>query len=127
MVAGFPVLDRETDRFCNALLLEISALDRRLSKALTRRLEKVPRYAGQSLPRKLAKVAIVYEEYYPLYERAASYLRALPEWRSFPPDHRVSAIYRNVYRLISDVRYPGSVESKYEKYQKMEHQTFLWK
>jgi len=121
VVAGIAELDRETDRFCNALLSEISTLDRQLSKALTRRLEKVPNYAGRKLPRKLAKVAIVYEEHYALYERAASYLRALPEWRSFPPDHTVSAIYRNVYNLISEVRYPGSVESKYEEYEKYEH------
>lgn len=104
-------IDKDTDAFCNALLKEIADLDRPLSKHLTQRVKNSPQLKGQKILRKLGKVAIVHEEHRILYERAVENLRALPEWRSPPPDSTVSAIYRNVYKLITEIRYPGSVES----------------
>lgn len=112
---GFSSLDRDTDRYCNALLKEISALDRPLSKSLSRRLDDGFDYAVRPLPRKLVKVAIVHEEFYPLYERAASSLRALPEWRTYPHDPTVSTIYQYIYGLVSQFRLPGSVEARHGK------------
>lgn len=108
-------IDKETDKFCNALLKEIAELNRKLSTQITRRVNNHPRTKDNKMLRKLGRVSIVYTEHYALYERAVENLRDLPEWRSTPPDSVVSAIYRNVYKLITEIKYSGSVESKYEK------------
>jgi len=107
-------LQKELDEYATALLKEIAALDRRLSKKLTQRVKTVEILGGGKRGRKFGKIAIVYVENQPLYERAASALRASPEWRTLPPDPTVSAFYRSVYKLVSEFRYPGSVEKKNE-------------
>ena len=108
-------IDKDTDEFCNALLNEISELNRQLSKQLTIRLSNNPKIKDDKILRKLGKISIIYMEHYSLYERAAENLRSLPEWRPAFPDSTVSTVYRSVYKFISDIRYPGSVESKHEK------------
>ena len=108
-------IDKDTDKFCNALLREISELDRHLSLKITKRVNSNPKVKHDKLLRKLGRVAVIYVEHHALYERAAENLRSSLEWRETPPDPTISTIYRNVYNIISEVRYPGSVESKYEK------------
>ena len=105
-------IDNDTDRYCTALLIEIAALDGPLSKKLTRQVKSTEK---EKMFRKLAKVAVIYFEYYALYERAAQILRRSPDWRTEPDNPAVSAVYRSVYKFVSQFRYPGSVESKYEK------------
>lgn len=111
----FPDIDKDTDAFCTAVLRELSDLNRKLSSQITKRVAAHPQLKDNKQRRKLAKIAIFYTDHWPLYERAAGNVRSRPEWRDAPPDSTVSAIYRNIYKLITDISYPGSVESKYEK------------
>jgi len=108
-------IDNDTARFFNHLLTEISSLNRQLSEQITRRVRSNPKTKDDKSLRKQARLAIIYTEYRGLYEQAAEALQRRPEWRITPPDSKVSAIYRNIYKLFTDVSYPGSVESKYEK------------
>ncbi|MCH8261601.1 MAG: hypothetical protein IIA77_00935 [Proteobacteria bacterium] len=107
--------DKDTDEFCNDLLKEIAEIDRKLSKKITQRVKSIPAVKEHKNLRKLGKVAIVYEEHHALYERAVENLQALPKWYSTPPDSVVSVIYHNVYKMISETPYSGSVELKNEK------------
>jgi hypothetical protein len=108
-------LDRDTDEFCTAVLKEIAELNKQLSAQITKRVGAHPKVKGDKTLRKLSRIAIVYMEHRGLYESAVENLRKSPEWRITPPDNTVSAIYRNIYKLITQISYPGSVESKLER------------
>jgi len=108
-------LDIETDKFCSALLTEISILNSHLSKKITNRVKNNIELKNDKRKRKLAKVAIYYVEHNTLYEAAANTIRNKPEFKHLPQDPTISTIYNSIYKLVSNKAVIGSVESKDEK------------
>jgi len=108
-------IDKETDKFCGALLTEIANLNPRFSKEVTKRVSKSPAFRENIKLRKIAKVSVFFKENPDLYEEAAKKIRHLPEYRTPASNPKISTFYENVYKMFSIEPVHGSVESKYDK------------
>lgn len=109
-------IDKETRKYCGALLAQIAEEHPVLAQTITKRISS---YAELRKPenkelRKLARAAIFCREYPDIYDHAAAKLRGLPEWTSPPSNPKISTFYENIFRLIGITPLPGSVESRYD-------------
>jgi len=106
-------IDKEADKFSGALLIELANIDPRLSKQITKHVERNPQCRENKFLRKAVKVALFFKEYPALYEEAAGRLRRKPEFYAPASNPKISVYYENVYHQFSDDPVPGSIESKY--------------
>lgn len=108
-------LDKETDKYCIALLKELSDANPRRDKEITKRVHQlIPQKEG-TLKRRLFKVSIYYVENNYLYENAIRAVNKLPEFISPISRPKVSGFFENIYYLYDKRRISGSFDSKYEK------------
>jgi hypothetical protein len=115
MIALDKAIDKEMEKYSGDLLTLIADINPVVSKQITAKVKKSEQLRKNKTLRKLTKVAIFYCEHLSIYQEAAKTLNRLPEWSTQVSNPKISIIYESIYKLYSQERISGSIESKYEK------------